>query len=145
MQISDIMSRRFECIVRGASIRDAARQMRDLDVGMLPVEDNGQIVGTVTDRDIAIRATAEGADPEATPVGEIMSKELFTCTEDDDIQTASRLMEKHQVRRLMVQNSMGQFVGMLALADLARHHEIDQLSAEVLEEISQPRHQAGAA
>lgn len=138
MQVSDIMSRRFQSIERDAPIRNAAQQMRDLDIGMLPVEEHGEIIGTVTDRDITIRATASGADPSATPVGDVMSNEIYTCIEEDDLQQAARIMEEHQIRRLMVQNDSGEFVGMLALADLARHHETERLSAEILEEISQP-------
>lgn len=144
MQVRDIMNKGFERIARNVPIRDAARHMRELDVGMLPVEENGEIVGTVTDRDITIRATAAGANPETTPVADAMSAELYTCEETDDLQQAARIMEEHQIRRLMVQNSSGEFVGMLTLADLARHRETGQLSAEILEEVSQPKSQAAA-
>ncbi|MCO6411424.1 MAG: CBS domain-containing protein [Thiogranum sp.] len=145
MQVRDIMTHSFRSIARNAAIREAARQMRDLDVGMLPVEDRGEIVGTVTDRDITIRATADGADPDDTAVSDVMSNEIFACTEDDDLEQASRTMEDHQIRRLMVQNSEGDFTGMLALADLARHRETAGLGAAILEEVSQPASGTGAA
>ena len=145
MQVRDIMSKNLERIAGNAPIGDAAQHMRDLDVGMLPVEEHGEIVGTVTDRDITIRATAGGADPETTPVADAMSSELYTCEEHDDLQQAARIMEDHRIRRLMVQNSSGEFVGMLTLADLARHRETEQLSAEILEQVSQPTSRAGAA
>jgi len=138
MHVREIMSRRFQSIGKNAPIREAARQMRDMDVGMLPVEQNGEIVGTVTDRDITVRATAQGCNPDSTQVGEVMSNEIYTCVEDDDLQQAAKIMEEHQVRRLMVQNGSGKFTGMLALADLARHHETEELCAEILEEVSQP-------
>jgi predicted transcriptional regulator len=138
MQVRDVMSRSFQSIARNEAIRQAARQMRDLDIGMLPVEDNGEIVGTLTDRDITIRATASGADPDTTAVQDVMSNEIFTCTEDDDLQQASRIMARQQIRRLMVQNDHGEFVGILALADLARHHEAESLRAGILEGISRP-------
>lgn len=138
MHVSDIMSRNFKSIAKNASIRNAAMQMREMDIGMLPVEKDGDIIGTVTDRDITIRATAQGCDPDKTQVSEVMSNEIYTCIEDDDLQQAAKIMERHQIRRLMVQDDNGKFVGMLALADLARHDETEALSAEILEEVSQP-------
>lgn len=138
MLVRDIMSEGVERVARDTPIRDAARLMRDLDIGMLPVEENGKIVGTITDRDITVRATAASANPDTTPVGEAMSGELFSCEENDNLQEAARIMEEHQVRRLVVQNSKGEAVGVLTLADLARHHETEDLSAEILEEVSQP-------
>lgn len=137
MQVQDIMTPHFECITQDAPISSVAKMMRELDVGMLPVEQDGNIVGTVTDRDITIRATAEGADPGDTLVGSIMSHDVFSCAQDSDIQDAAQIMEDHQVRRLLVRNSQGHYVGMLSLADLARHHE-ERLSAAILEEVSQP-------
>ncbi|MDT8387525.1 MAG: CBS domain-containing protein [Thiogranum sp.] len=138
MQVQDIMTRSFESISRDAAIRKAAEKMRDLDVGMLPVTENGKIVGTITDRDITIRATANGAHPDNTSVSDVMTSEAFSCNEGDDLQQASHIMEEHQVRRLLVKNSQGDFTGLLALADLARHHELEHISAEILEEVSQP-------
>jgi CBS domain-containing protein len=138
MLVRDIMTRRFETIDQDAAIRSAAQRMRDLDVGMLPVHQDGDIVGTVTDRDITIRVTAVGADPRRTPVRDAMSNEVFACVEDDDLKQAARIMEDHQIRRLMVQNDDGVFTGILSLADLAHHHETERLSARILEEVTQP-------
>jgi CBS domain-containing protein len=138
MQVSEIMSRSFDSIGADAAIRSAAERMRDLDVGMLPVEQNGEIVGTVTDRDITVRAIASGADPNTTPVSNVLSMQLYVCLQEDDLQQAARIMEEHQIRRLMVQDSNGNFVGMLSLADLARHRETERLGAQILEEVSQP-------
>jgi CBS domain-containing protein len=138
MQVSEIMSRNFNNIGADAAIRHAAKRMRDLDVGILPVEQNGDIVGTVTDRDIAVRAIASGADPNTTPVSNVMSTQVYVCLQEDDLQQAARIMEKYQIRRLMVQDGNGNFVGMLSLADLARHREAERLGAQILEEISQP-------
>lgn len=138
MQVSEIMSRSFDNIDVDAAIRSAAKRMRDLDVGMLPVEQNGEIVGTVTDRDLTVRAIASGADPNTTPVNNVMSTHVYACLQEDDLQQAAHIMEEYQIRRLMVQDSNGNFVGMLSLADLARHREAEQLGAQVLEEVSQP-------
>lgn len=144
MQVSEIMTRRFENIDAGAAIRSAAQRMRDLDIGMLPVEQDGEIVGTVTDRDITVRGIAGGADPDATPVGNVMSTQVYACLQEDDLEQAAHIMEEHQIRRLMVQDSDGHFVGMLALADLARHRGAEQLGAQILEEVSQPAGQSAA-
>lgn len=138
MKVQDIMTPHFECITQDAPISSVAKMMRELDVGMLPVEQDGTIVGTVTDRDITIRATAESADPGNTLAGSIMSRYIFSCAEDNEVQEAAQIMEDHQVRRLLVRNSQGHYVGMLSLADLARNHDTEQLSAAILEEVSQP-------
>jgi len=138
MQVSEIMSQRFDNIGADAPIRSAAIRMRDLDVGMLPVEQHGEIVGTVTDRDITVRAIASGADPDTTAVSNVMSTQVYVCLQEDDLQQAARIMEEYQVRRLMVQDGNGNFVGMLSLADLARHREAERLGARILEEVSQP-------
>lgn len=138
MQLRDIMSRTFECVSQTDMLRDAAKKMRDLDIGMLPVEKDGNVVGILTDRDITIRATATGSDPNTTPVSDVMSKEIFSCGEDDKLEQAAHIMEEHQIRRLMVKNKSGKFVGVLSLADLARHRETEALSEEILEEVSKP-------
>lgn len=132
------MHPQFDCVTRETPIFKAAELMRDLDVGMLPVNDNMTAVGTITDRDITIRATAMGLDPNDTMVGEIMTPEIYSCLDDSSIEDAARIMEQHQVRRLLVENSDGQYIGVLALADLARHRETEALGMTVLEEVSQP-------
>lgn len=138
MQVRDIMNHAFVSIARNAAIRLAAKRMRDLDLGMLPVEENGEVVGTVTDRDITVRGTAVGADPDSVSVGEVMSSKIYTCVEDDELHDAARIMEEYQVRRLMVQDNDGLFVGMLTLADVARHRGTEEFRAEILKEITQP-------
>ena len=138
MHVSDIMSHKLNGIAQDASISNAAQLMRELDIGMLPVVQDGDVIGTLTDRDITIRATAAGADPNQTHVSDVMSHEIYTCLEDDDLKKAAKIMEEHQIRRLMVQDKRGKFVGLLALADLARHHETEKLSVEILEEVSKP-------
>jgi len=145
MQVREIMSHDLQSIAGNASIRSAAERMRDLDIGMLPVQDHGEIIGTVTDRDITIRATATGSDPDVTTVDKVMSGQIHTCSEDDDLKQAARIMEEHQIRRLMVQDSSGHFVGMLSLADLARNHGTEDLGAEILAEVSLPAARHGGA
>lgn len=143
MQVRDVMTHNFTSIERQAAIRNAAEKMRELDIGMLPVDEGGEIIGTVTDRDITVRATAQGADPNTTTVGDIMSNEVYACYEDNDLEEAARIMADHQIHRVMVTNDSGEFVGMLALADLARNPETDRLTAAILEELSQKPVQTG--
>jgi CBS domain-containing protein len=138
MQVRDVMTHNFTSIERQAAIRNAAELMRELDVGMLPVDEDGEIIGAVTDRDITVRATAQGADPNTTTVGDIMSNEVYACYEDNDLEEAARLMADYRIHRLMVTNDSGAFVGMLTLADLARNPETERLTVEILEEVSQP-------
>lgn len=140
MLVRDLMSHRFESIDYKAAVRNAAKQMRDLDIGMLPVNENGEIVGTVTDRDITVRVTANGSDPNTTLVADIMSNEVYACTDDDTLEEAARLMEMHQLHRLMVTNTSGKFVGILSLADIARSSVSERLVAEIVEGVSQPMH-----
>src|SRR2546425_3409478 len=100
MQIKDIMTPNPECIDPGATLLDAARRMRDLDVGPLPVCDNDRLAGMITDRDITIRAVAEGKDLKTTTVREAMSEDIVYGFEDQDIDDAARVMEQKQIRRL---------------------------------------------
>src|SRR5207248_4391749 len=105
MLIKDIMTPNPECISPDDSLQEAARKMRDLDIGPLPVcGDNDRLAGMITDRDIAIRAVAEGKDPRTTPVREAMTEEIISCFEDQDVREAARTMQERQVRRLVVRN-----------------------------------------
>lgn len=118
----------------------AADRMLTEDVGALPVVDgeDGWLVGIVTDRDIAIRATARGLDPRTTPVGHVMTRDVATCLPGDPIEKAVDRMEEWQVRRMPVVDDDGRLVGILAQADLVtRIHDRD-LVVELLEEISEP-------
>ena len=101
------------------SIGDAARATREVDIGVLPVGENDRLVGLVTDRDIAVRAVAEGK-PASAKVRDVMSEKVFYCFDDNDVAEAARLMSEHQVRRLPVLNRDKRMVGIIALADLTR-------------------------
>jgi CBS domain-containing protein len=138
MQLSDIMTRKICDIPADANLTEAAQRMRSLDIGALPVRDGNQLVGMITDRDIAIRAIAEGRDPQKTRVTEAMTPDVFFCFDDDDVQTAMQIMEERQIRRLLVVDRSSQSVGIVSLGDLAIRIEDDRPSAEVLESVSQP-------
>jgi CBS domain-containing protein len=113
---------------------EAAKLMKEADAGMIPVMTDGALVGTVTDRDIAVRVVAEGKDPRSTPVHEIASTDIVTIEPDRDLDEALQLMAKHQVRRLPVVED-GRLIGILAQADVAREGDEEEVGRTV-EEIS---------
>jgi CBS domain-containing protein len=117
------------------SVAYAAKMMRDENVGLAPIVEGNRLIGTITDRDIAIRAVAEGKDPESTNVTEIASTELVTVEPQQELDEALRLMGKHQVRRLPVVEEGGRLVGIVAQADVARNAD-DARTGELVEEIS---------
>jgi CBS domain-containing protein len=133
--IRDVMTRSPRTIDSAASAVDAARLMRDEDVGLIPIVESDRLVGTVTDRDIAVRLVAEGKSPETTRVADIASRELVTIDPGQDVDEAMRLMSKHQVRRLPVVEEDGKLVGIVAQADIAKHVAAAQ-TGEVVEKIS---------
>jgi CBS domain-containing protein len=103
------------------SVQEAARIMRDENVGFLPVRNEaGEVVGTVTDRDIAIRLTAEARSPKTTKVGEIMSKDVVTVRAEDDLQVAERAMGEARKSRVVVIDQGRQPKGVISLSDLAK-------------------------
>ncbi|HZR94981.1 MAG TPA: CBS domain-containing protein [Gaiellaceae bacterium] len=122
-------------LASSASVMEAARLMRDEDVGIVPVVEGEKLVGTVTDRDIAVRVVAEGKSAESTTVGEVASRELVTIDPQQDLDEALRLMARHQVRRLPVVEEDGKLVGIVAQKDVALH-ATDEQTGDVVEDIS---------
>lgn len=121
MRISDLMKREPQRVLSHDTCRVAARRMRDENVGFLPVCDrDGRVLGTVTDRDIAIRLVADGLRPEI-PVGDIMSREVVACHLDDDLERAEQLMAASQKSRLVVVDDDGRLRGVVSLSDVAEH------------------------
>ncbi|CAN5911655.1 CBS domain-containing protein [soil metagenome] len=119
MRAGDLMTRDPVTVRPDDTVHDAARLMRDLNVGSLPVCDGGRLVGIVTDRDITLRATADGMRPDATPVKMVMTEELHCCAEEDSVESIEREMAGHRIRRLPVVDAAKRLVGILALGDLA--------------------------
>lgn len=141
MQVRELMTTDFQIVSPDATVQQAARLMRDLDVGMIPVGDGQRLVGTITDRDIAVRAVAEGRDPAVTAVKHIMSGDIVYCYDDDDVDGAARAMEARRIRRLVVVNHDDQPVGIVALADIATNPQARKVAGDVLEEVSRPDRQ----
>jgi CBS domain-containing protein len=131
----DLMTSQVSTVLPSATLSQVAALMREHDVGAVPIVDAGRLAGIVTDRDIVIRAVAEGLDAE-TPVSGIMTRELFTVSPDDFVFEAARLMGDKQVRRLPVVDKDGSLAGIIAMADVALSMDDEQQIAETLEEIS---------
>jgi CBS domain-containing protein len=138
MQLRNVMTREVEVIHPNATLEEAAEKMDALNVGPLPVCDGDRLVGMLTDRDIAVRATAAGRDPRTTRVREVMTAEAVYCFEDEDTNVAASVMEEKQIRRLVILNREKRLVGIVSLADLAVGTQDGQLSGEVLERVSEP-------
>ena len=118
MRVSEAMTREVRVANPTQTIRDVARIMAEIDAGAVPVGENDRLVGMITDRDIAIRAVAEGKGPD-TPVRDIMSKDIKYCYDDEDLEHVAENMGELQVRRLPVVNRDKRLVGILSISDLS--------------------------
>ncbi len=134
--LRDIMTTNVVSVSPQQSIQEAARLMREHNVGALPVVENGQLKGIITDRDITIRSTAQGQE-DNTPVSQVMSSSTVEASPDMDVHEAAQLMAQHQIRRLpVVENN--RLVGMVALGDLATENIYQDEAQEALADISEP-------
>ena len=135
--VKELMSRDVKVISPDMSIKDAAKQMRDGDFGMLPVGENDRMIGTISDRDIAIRAVAEGKGAD-TKVRDVMSEGIAWAYEDDSVEEAVKIMSERQVRRLPVVDRDERLVGIVALGDFAVESSEIRPASQALSEISKP-------
>jgi CBS domain-containing protein len=139
MQVKEVMTCGVECTCPTASLQEAARKMRELNVGPLPVcGDNNRLVGIITDRDITVRAIAEGKDPKTTQVQDAMTRDITYCFEDQEIAEAARLMRERQIRRLAVLDHDKHLVGIISLGDLAVGTRDEALAGNALQRVSEP-------
>ena len=136
-KLTDLMSRDVKVISPDTSIREAATQMREGDFGMLPVGENDRLIGAITDRDIAIRAVAQGKEGH-TKVREVMSEGIAWVFEDQSVEDAAKMMSERQVRRLPVVDRNKRLVGIVALGDFAVESSEIRPAAEALSKISKP-------
>jgi len=135
-KVHEVMTTEPHCVRRAATVRSAAELMETEDVGSLPViDEGGDLVGIVTDRDIVVRVVAAGHDVDQARVGDILTEHPILVFPDDPLDEAMELMAKHQVRRLPVVYDT-QLVGMLAQADVAQEAK-DKQAGQLLEAISQ--------
>jgi CBS domain-containing protein len=133
--IREVMTDNPRTLKLDATLVDAAKIMRDEDTGVVPITDGDSLMGLITDRDIAIRAVAEGKDPTSMKVRDCASKELVTIDPQQSLDEALRLMAKHQVRRLPVVEDDNRLIGIVAQADIARAGD-DARTGEVVQQIS---------
>lgn len=139
MQVNRIMTPNPEYVSPFATLRDAARTMARMDVGSLPVSDGHRVLGILTDRDITIRATARGLDPDRTHVENVATQEIAFCYDDQDVKEAAKIMKDRQIRRLPVVSRRDEhLVGMLALGDVACRSTDSKTAGDILEQVSQP-------
>jgi len=122
MRCEEIMKRTVECVTTKDTVQDAARKMRDDNIGFLPVCENGKkVLGTITDRDIAIRVCADDRSASSTRIGDVMTREVVGCRPSDDVARAEELMSKHRKSRMLCIDESGQVVGVISLSDIAQH------------------------
>ena len=133
--VRDAMTADPRSIGKSVSVVEAARLMRDEHIGSLPITDDEELVGMITDRDITTRVVAEAADPKMTSVGDVVSRDLISVEPDEELEEAVQLMASHQVRRLPVVEN-GRLVGIVAQADIALKD--NGKTAQLVEAISEP-------
>jgi CBS domain-containing protein len=139
MLLKDVMTQGVECVGPEDTIQAAARKMRDLDVGPVPVcGTDGKLAGMLTDRDIAVRAVADGCDSKTCKVREVMTPDVVYCFDDQSIEDAERVMKEKQIRRLLVLNRDKRLVGIVSLGDLAVRTGDREQIGDVLHEVSEP-------
>jgi CBS domain-containing protein len=138
MLLKNIMTHEVEVIAPEATLQEAAEKMRRLNIGPLPVCDGERLLGMLTDRDIIVRAVAEGCDPKTTTVREAMTPDIAYCFEDQEVHDAAQIMEQYQIRRLLILNRDKRLVGIVSLGDLAVNIDDQTLAGEVLEQVSEP-------
>jgi CBS domain-containing protein len=133
MKVREVMSTNVECCSNQDSLQTIASKMESLNVGAIPVVENGQVVGMVTDRDLALRGLGSNGSGNAS---QVMSNNVVTISPDASLQEASALMSQHQIRRLPVVEN-GNLVGMLSLGDLAVEQMSNDSAGDALTQISQ--------
>jgi CBS domain-containing protein len=134
-QVREVMTSSPRTVAPDATVQEAARLVRDEDVGSLPIVDGDRLVGTITDRDIVLRVVADGKDPQSVTVRDVASTDLVTVDPEQNLEEVLRLMARHQIRRLPVVEEDGRLVGIVAQADVAQEAEPAQVG-EAVEEIS---------
>ena len=135
MRCQDILKRTVVCCQETDTIQSAALKMRDSNIGFLPVcSIEGKTLGVITDRDMALRACATGLDPRRTPVTEIMTHQLVSCHPTDDVRYVEGLMARNRKSRIIVQDEAGHPVGVISLADIARHDRV--FAAETMRQVT---------
>jgi CBS domain-containing protein len=137
MKVNELMTQEVEIVHPDDSLMEAARKMRVRDIGFLPVCDGDRLVGTLTDRDLVLRSVAEGTDPKTSIGRDLVTSPVIYCYDDNSVEEAAKLMEHHQIRRIVVVSRKDKrLVGVVSLGDIATN-DTKKTSAEVLESVSE--------
>lgn len=140
MKVREVMTANPVCCVSADTAQKAAQILRDQHVGSLPVikdQESRQLVGMITDRDLCCSVVAGGLDPKSVSIGKVISGDLVTCREDDELDKCERAMQEHQIRRIPVVSAEGLCIGIVSQADLALKEKPEKVSVTVAE-ISKP-------
>lgn len=137
MQVKDVMSKNPDAISEDMTLKQAAEEMKKNDFGFLPVKQNGQIAGVITDRDLVIRALAKGQDPNKTKLKDAMTNKILFCYEDDDLKQAVKIMCDKQIHRLAVYDKQKKISGVISIGDIARKCKDAVLLGKLTEAIHQ--------
>lgn len=138
MRVAEVMTRGVDPVAPSATVQQAATQMAELDVGAVLVGDENGFVGILTDRDVILRVVVEGRHPAEVTVSEVMTDGLFSCKEDDTVESVLAAMRERQVRRMPVLDEAGKTVGIVALSDLAKGISGPEQLQEAIRSISEP-------
>lgn len=140
MKAREIMTKDPRTVTPDTGLQEVARLMQSEDVGIIPVVEAGgtNLLGVVTDRDIALRVVGEGKDAKTTKVSDVMSKGVSTCKQDDSVDDVMDLMGKEQLRRVPIVDERGALVGIVAQADVVREAKSDKKAERTVEKISEP-------
>jgi CBS domain-containing protein len=139
MNCGEVMTKDPSCCVPTDTAFDAAQLMKSEDVGPIPIvkdKQSKELLGIVTDRDLALKVVAEGLDPKTVQVESLMTTGVVTCSPEDACDEALDLMEQHQVRRIAIVDDNDRLVGIISQADIATRLDEPEKTAEVVEEIS---------
>jgi CBS domain-containing protein len=134
MKCEEIMKTNVQYVVSGQTVQEAARRMREHGIGCLPVcSPSGEVLGTLTDRDIAIRVAATALPADSCPVDDVLTKEVIACRPDDDLETCQRLMAQFKKSRILVTDGNRRLKGVISLSDIAEHERGDRAAATLRE------------
>jgi CBS domain-containing protein len=135
MQAKELMTGKVQCVAPDTKIPDAAKQMKALDVGFLPVCENDRLVGALTDRDIVLRLIADGKDVKKCKARDAMTDDVFWCYEDLTADEVANYMAEKEVRRVLILNRDKRLVGVISIGDLAKRGE-EQITGETIKDIA---------
>ncbi len=137
MQAKDVMTKKPEFLPPTATLKEVALSMKSHDFGFVPIGENDRLVGTITDRDITVRAIAKGKDPNKTIARDIMTEKLEYCFDTDDLGKVVSHMQEAKVRRIVVLNKSKRMVGIISLGDIACKGNDAEMCGSLTEEVSQ--------